>query len=473
MGIPVMRRLIKGMALSAALTLAVAGCSSPSTGQIVAAQMNLSPLGRVETYRPATGLRGVALFVAQRAEINNAYREAAKSAASMGFAVAVLPTEAIMDALPASAPCINPNRALSGVVQSFEHGLRLRRYARPVLVGYRDGAALVYASFAQAPLGVYRGAISMDFKPEVAGGKSWCAGKGHLAATAAGTAASPRWRLLPITRLSGWTALDPVEIDRDATVARFVSSIPGARSVGYAGSSRGIGDAASALASLMAPMRAPTALDHVDKSSALGDLPISPVSDPQAPRTDTMAVMYSGDGGWVGFDHEIASDIAAQGVPVVGVSTRDYFWTRKAPAQASRDLERIIQHYSTKWNRKRVVLIGYSFGADTLPFLVNRLPQSLKTAISRVSLLGLSKGADFEFHLSSWFNVERGDAMPTVPEIHRLAGLQVQCIRGADEDASACPAISEPVTQAVLPGGHHFDSNAGLIARTVLAGIAR
>ena len=461
------------LAFAAALALAVSGCMRPAADQVAAGRMTLPSIGAVDIYRPAGALRGVALFMAPHDRASGAYRKAAASVASEGFAIAVLPTEAIMGALPARAPCINPNRALGGAVQAFEHGLGLNRYARPVLIGYRSGAALAYASFVQAPRGVYGGAISIDFNPETGGAKNWCAGKGHLAAVRTGDAARPGWRLLPVSRLSGWTALDPVGGGGSAAAARFVSAVPGARSVGYARGGGGIGDAAPALVGLMASMRAPKALDHVDRSAALGDLPLSSVFDPHAPRTDTMAVMYSGDGGWVGFDHQIAADIASRGIPVVGVSTRDYFWTRKAPATASRDLERIIRHYGGIWGRKRVLLIGYSFGADTLPFMVNRLPQSLKAAISRISLLGLAKGADFEFHLSSWFNVERGDAVPTVPEIGRLGDLPVQCIRGADESDSACPAVTAPVTQAILPGGHHFDSNAGLIARTVLAGIRR
>ncbi|BBE34164.1 virulence factor family protein [Sphingosinicella microcystinivorans] len=461
------------LAFAAALALVGSGCTRPATDPVAATQMNLPPVGRVDTYRPVGALRGVALFMVPRDRITGAYRKTAVSLASEGFAIAVLPTEAIVSALPARVSCTNPNSVLARVVQSFEHALELNRYVRPALVGYRSGAALAYASFVQAPRGVYGSAISIDFNPETTGAKAWCAGKGQLTAVRTGDTASPRWRLMPASRLSGWTALDPEDSAVYAATARFVSAIPGARSASYTGGDRGIDDATPALVGLMAPMRAPMALDHVDRSRALGDLPLSSVFDPHAPRTDTMAVMYSGDGGWVGFDHQIAAYIASRGVPVVGVSTRDYFWTRKAAATASRDLERIIRHYGGQWGRKRVLLIGYSFGADTLPFMVNRLPQSLKAAISRISLLGLSKGADFEFHLSSWFNVERGDAVPTAPEVGRLGGLQVQCIRGADENGSACPDLAAPVTQAILPGGHHFDSNAGLVARTVLAGIKR
>jgi len=43
----------------------------------------------------------------------------------------------------------------------------------------------------------------------------------------------------------------------------------------------------------------------------------------------------------------------------------------------ARDLARVIEHYTRTWNKPRVLLIGYSQGADVLPFLVNRLPEEI------------------------------------------------------------------------------------------------
>jgi len=43
------------------------------------------------------------------------------------------------------------------------------------------------------------------------------------------------------------------------------------------------------------------------------------------------------------------------------------------------DLTRILRHYLPAWNRQKVVLVGYSMGADVLPFLISRLPADLVT----------------------------------------------------------------------------------------------
>jgi len=44
--------------------------------------------------------------------------------------------------------------------------------------------------------------------------------------------------------------------------------------------------------------------------------------------------------------------------------------------------------YGKAWNRDRFVLIGYSLGADVLPFLASRLPRGQLDRVSALVLLG-------------------------------------------------------------------------------------
>src|SRR5438093_10410180 len=90
--------------------------------------------------------------------------------------------------------------------------------------------------------------------------------------------------------------------------------------------------------------------------------------------SDTFVVFVSGDGGWAAIDKSIAATLADSGMPVVGLNALQYFWKKKTPEEAARDLESIITAYSTKWNKPRVLLIGYSRGADVLPAMIHRLP---------------------------------------------------------------------------------------------------
>src|SRR5438270_3071624 len=85
--------------------------------------------------------------------------------------------------------------------------------------------------------------------------------------------------------------------------------------------------------------------------------------------TDELAVLLSGDGGWAVTDRGIAERLTQGGIPVVGWNALRYFIRRKKPDRVARDLERVLRTYLPLWHKEKVILIGYSFGADVMPFL--------------------------------------------------------------------------------------------------------
>ena len=141
---------------------------------------------------------------------------------------------------------------------------------------------------------------------------------------------------------------------------------------------------------------------------------------------------------------------------MVGWSSLGYYWTPRTPAGAAADLTRIIEHYTTVWRRPRVRIVGYSFGADIAPFLVNRLPESIRAHVTALTLLGPSTTASFEFHMTNWL-VDGGDARyPVRPEVER-SSTPVTCVSGTDEVDSICRDIKAPHVRAASVGrGHHF-----------------
>ena len=190
---------------------------------------------------------------------------------------------------------------------------------------------------------------------------------------------------------------------------------------------------------------------------AVRDLPLIEVRS--AKRSPTLAVVISGDGGWASLDRQIGETFAARGVPVVGLNSLQYFWKARTPDQAAADLARILRHYLQAWNESEVVLVGYSRGADVLPFMVSRLPDDLRKRIRVVALLGVSLAAGFEFHITDLVAAShRGSDRRTVPEISRLHGLRVLCVYGTDETDSACRDLPRGLATVVaMPGGHHFN----------------
>ena len=186
-----------------------------------------------------------------------------------------------------------------------------------------------------------------------------------------------------------------------------------------------------------------------------------------------LAIVLTGDGGWAGIDRRIADVLAAHGVGVVGLDSRAYLMHERTPDEAAADVARIIHRYSPQWSA-RVAIIGYSRGADMAPFIVNRLPADLRSAVSVVALLGPAERADFQFHWTDLLSeTSKPSDRPILPELERLRGMTVLCVYGQDEKESLCrSADTSAVRVDRRPGGHHFDGNYDAIASEILHLIA-
>ena len=155
---------------------------------------------------------------------------------------------------------------------------------------------------------------------------------------------------------------------------------------------------------------------------------------------------------------------------MVGLNSLSYFWTKRTPDGTAADVARIVRHYRAAWRTPRVLLIGYSRGAEVLPILASRLPADLRDAVRLVALLGPERTTDFEFHLTDWLGGDDPSELPIAPEVAKLRGLRVLCVQGANEDDSLCPLLDAELAQRfVLPGGHHFGGDYDVIAARILA----
>lgn len=203
----------------------------------------------------------------------------------------------------------------------------------------------------------------------------------------------------------------------------------------------------------------------------LDDLPLVEVpaeaDDVRAP----FAVLFSGDGGWASLDGKLAAALAREGVPVVGVNSLRYFWHERKPDEIAADLSQLLEHYSNHWHKSEAVVIGYSQGADVVPFALNRLDGVARALVRSAVLIAPSKNAAFEFHWVGWFGKDTGDT-PTAPEIAKLEVPNVICLYGADDSKSVCPLLEmEHVHSEALPGGHRFDGDYEQLAAKVIAGL--
>lgn len=180
-------------------------------------------------------------------------------------------------------------------------------------------------------------------------------------------------------------------------------------------------------------------LAHQLRLQLQGNAEALPVLEvPAAQPSDIVTLFYSGDGGWRDLDKDSAEHMASMGYPVVGIDTLRYYWQHKSPEQSAADLSKLMQHYREKWGAKRFVLAGYSFGADILPAIYNRLPGKDQQQVKAMLLLALARTGSFEIEVEGWLG-KAGEEAATGPEMARLPAAKVFCIYGAEEkDESGC-----------------------------------
>ncbi len=202
------------------------------------------------------------------------------------------------------------------------------------------------------------------------------------------------------------------------------------------------------------------------------DLPL--VELPVTPNRDVVAILYSGDGGWRDLDRDLAAILQTDGLAVIGVDVMSYYWKKRSAEESAADLARIMRSYARKWQARRFVLIGFSFGANILPALYNRLPDTEKQMVTQISLLGFSDRADFEVTVGGWLGGFSPDAQPTLPEMARVPPGLVQCFYGVEDDTAACNRLEGSGVEIIrTTGGHHFDGDYPALARRILDGEKR
>ena len=93
---------------------------------------------------------------------------------------------------------------------------------------------------------------------------------------------------------------------------------------------------------------------------------------------DKPLIFYiSGDGGFNKFSTNLCESLNKKGYDVFALNAKSYFWNKKTPEQTATDINNYLIKKIAGRKNQQVVLIGYSFGADVLPFIVSRLPKNI------------------------------------------------------------------------------------------------
>ncbi|NLU96228.1 AcvB/VirJ family lysyl-phosphatidylglycerol hydrolase [Chitinophaga sp. Ak27] len=195
----------------------------------------------------------------------------------------------------------------------------------------------------------------------------------------------------------------------------------------------------------------------------------------KAPATTTTAplILYiTGDGGMKKFSANVIESFHQQNYPVVALNALKYFWNKKTPQQAARDVANLISYYQSQWGHQQgVVLIGYSLGADVLPFIYNSLPANVAAEVKHVVLLSPSLYTDLEVHVSDMLGKSSTRGMSVPAEINKMTGKPLLLVFGAEEKDFNFSALNIQYQKLILPGGHAYDEDANGVAGKILTSL--
>lgn len=442
--------------------------------------ITLHPSGRfgeVRVYQPQAAPTSVVLFVSGDGGWNLGVIDMAQKMVARGAIVVGVDIRRYLASLAGNKSCVS----LAGDFELLSHDvqkmLHLPKYLPPILAGYSSGATVVYAVLAQAPPGTFSGALSLGF----------CADQDFRSAT-----------LCPGTGLrytvnhrgdyvleadahlqAKWIVLQGQQdvVCKPAAVDDFVASVAGAEvqrlpkvGHGFGVQKNWQGEFQQAFLQLQSVRpEVEQVVARQSGESARPDLPLVELqANPagSAASSGQLALILSGDGGWAGLDKKMATAFAARGIPALGVDSLRYFWGGRTPEATAADLGALIQRYLAVWHKQSVNLVGYSFGADVLPFVVNRLDPAIRDRIRSVTLVAPSQSATFEIHVSNWLPGVVTPGLPLGPELARMEKMPL-CLFGEGDEHTICATL--PATHATQIGsGHHLGGDGDLIVDRIL-----
>lgn len=189
-------------------------------------------------------------------------------------------------------------------------------------------------------------------------------------------------------------------------------------------------------------------------TSPAAPLPVTAIAPARAGTR--IVVLISGESGRTAFETALARELADSGSGVLILDAKAFLSSPKSPAKAANEVEEALRRYARVWNRPRIVVVGYSRGADVAPFIANRLSADLKPLIDGVVLLGPMGRASFELTLrESVTKRPRATDLPVMPELERLRGTRLVCAYGRQETAAFCSRVDSTLVHVVIRGGGH------------------
>ena len=195
-------------------------------------------------------------------------------------------------------------------------------------------------------------------------------------------------------------------------------------------------------------------------------------ADDAGQRHRTAAVFLSGDMGLnTGMGPRIARDLAAHGVPVVGVNSLTTFARRRSIAETQALVRAAAERALALPGTRDLLLVGQSFGANALIQGIAGLSPAMRAHVRLVALVVPARSNLLRATPGGILDI--GDDGPALPAARALDWAPVLCLHGAAEEGSLCPDWSAAnVVATTLPGDHYLRHDDRAVVATVVRRLA-
>lgn len=189
-------------------------------------------------------------------------------------------------------------------------------------------------------------------------------------------------------------------------------------------------------------------------------------------RRPVAALFFSGDMGLrFGLGATVTQELAAHGVPVMGVNMPTLFGRQRTRAEVDAIIAGAVRAALTRAHAERVVLVGQSYGSDILATGAAALPADLRARVAGIVLVVPARTAYFRADPTNFAYQAAPDAQ-TADAMRPVDWTPVTCIYGAAERDSLCPLLHGPGVRAIaLPGGHYLRNDSDRLIAVILAAL--
>jgi type IV secretory pathway VirJ component len=170
----------------------------------------------------------------------------------------------------------------------------------------------------------------------------------------------------------------------------------------------------------------------------------------------SLIVYFTSDGGWRSFDKKLTDSLCAANISLLGFNAYKYFRKRKTPQQTLDSVLPYIDLNLKKYNCRKFILAGYSFGAEVVPFLYNLMNKEWQNKVEFIVLLSPSDNSDFKIHLLDMIGINyRHWKYDVLSEIMKIDDKKILVFWGVDEKKFLKEKFTKSnITVHHLKGGH-------------------